>query len=188
MSAPDSTPDPPHESGVPLSAHPARIPEAELLQDCRVRFGRASGPGGQHRNKVETAVRITHLPSGIEAAAGETRSQASNRKVALSRLRVKLALEIPVSWEEEEPPSLLWQARCRNGRIVCNPAHNEAPALLAESWAWLCREQFDFSAAARRLNCTASQLLKFLGHFSAACERIQQQRRASGLAPLKFRK
>lgn len=47
---------------------------------------RGSGPGGQHRNKVETAVRVTHLPSGLVAESSVHRSQSQNKKEALSRL------------------------------------------------------------------------------------------------------
>lgn len=62
----------------------------DLARDCSLAFYRASGPGGQHRNKTETAVRVTHLPTGTVAAAAEERSQSRNREVALERLREKL--------------------------------------------------------------------------------------------------
>lgn len=58
--------------------------------DLRVLVSRASGPGGQHVNKVSTAVEVTHLPSGTSATAGDSRSQHANRAVALLRLVEKL--------------------------------------------------------------------------------------------------
>ncbi len=54
--------------------------------EFKIETMRASGPGGQHVNKAETAVRITHLPTGIKAVAQEERSQHLNRKLAMSRM------------------------------------------------------------------------------------------------------
>jgi protein subunit release factor B len=51
---------------------------------------RSSGPGGQRKNKVETAVRIKHVPSGMTVIATEHRSQAENRRLAFERLRKRL--------------------------------------------------------------------------------------------------
>ena len=61
-----------------------------LLGQCEVQAHRASGPGGQHRNKSETAIRLVHLPSGVTAEGKDERSQTQNRRIALERLREKL--------------------------------------------------------------------------------------------------
>ncbi len=62
-----------------------------LLAQCEVQAHRASGPGGQHRNKAETAVRLVHLPSGVTASGANERSRTQNLRQALARLREKLA-------------------------------------------------------------------------------------------------
>jgi ribosome-associated protein len=69
------------------------VPEDDdtLLAECRVETFRAGGPGGQHQNKTESGVRLTHGPSGITVTARESRSQHRNRSVALTRLRAELA-------------------------------------------------------------------------------------------------
>ena len=61
-----------------------------LLAECDISFSRTGGPGGQHRNKVETAVRLVHRPTGITIVAGQERSQYRNRLVALERLHERL--------------------------------------------------------------------------------------------------
>jgi protein subunit release factor B len=69
-------------------------PEHELSWE----YFRASGPGGQHRNKVATGVRLTHLPSGLVVTATERRSRELNRQAALERLARRLAqMNAPVT-------------------------------------------------------------------------------------------
>jgi ribosome-associated protein len=63
---------------------------ASLERDCEVDFFIASGPGGQHRNKVETGVRLIHRPSGITVTATERRSQYANREMAFERMAERL--------------------------------------------------------------------------------------------------
>src|SRR5436309_600665 len=65
--------------------------DEQLLAQCEVQTHRASGPGGQHRNKTETAVRLVHVPSGITAEGKDQRSRPQNLSAALGRLREKLA-------------------------------------------------------------------------------------------------
>ncbi|HEU4382705.1 MAG TPA: peptide chain release factor-like protein [Anaeromyxobacteraceae bacterium] len=68
------------------------LPDAALLAECRQEFFVASGPGGQHRNKAATGVRLLHGATGAAVAATERRSQAQNRGAALRRLRERLSL------------------------------------------------------------------------------------------------
>ena len=58
--------------------------------DIKIEFYRGSGPGGQHRNTTDSALRSRHLPTGIVAQASEHRSQFQNREIAMERLRAAL--------------------------------------------------------------------------------------------------
>jgi len=64
--------------------------DRELLTDCAVETFRSSGPGGQHANRRETAVRIRHIPTGIVVTCQQERSQRRNKRIALARLRERL--------------------------------------------------------------------------------------------------
>lgn len=64
---------------------------AALKNEVEITAFKSSGPGGQHKNKTESAIRIKHLPTGIMVVAAESRSQIKNREVAWQRLIEKLA-------------------------------------------------------------------------------------------------
>ncbi|KAJ4810382.1 Peptide chain release factor 2 [Rhynchospora pubera] len=87
------------------------LSDEELMAQCDMDTYKATGPGGQHRNKRETAVRLKHLPSGITAQAAEDRSQHKNRASALSRLRTLIALRVrnQIDLEAYSPPIELLQ-------------------------------------------------------------------------------
>ncbi len=73
------------------AARAAALSDEALLLECEEQFFVASGPGGQHRNKTETGVRLVHTPTGLTVTATERRSQLQNRGAALERLRGVLA-------------------------------------------------------------------------------------------------
>jgi len=66
------------------------LDDEALLRACEVSTFIGGGPGGQHRNKTASAVRLVHLPTGVTVTATERRSQAQNRGTALERLRAAL--------------------------------------------------------------------------------------------------
>lgn len=88
----------------PDQAAPVDVPEDDdqLLAECRVETFSAGGPGGQHQNRTESAVRLTHGPTGIQVVAREERSQHRNRRKALERLRAALVEHNRVP-EERKP-------------------------------------------------------------------------------------
>lgn len=68
------------------------LPEADedLLRECEIDTFRSSGPGGQHVNKTESAVRLRHLPSGVVVSSQQERSQHRNKALCLQKLRAKV--------------------------------------------------------------------------------------------------
>ena len=69
------------------------LPESDedLLRECEVDTFRSSGPGGQHVNKTESAVRLRHMPSGVVVTSQQERSQHRNKTLCLQKLRKKVA-------------------------------------------------------------------------------------------------
>jgi hypothetical protein len=160
--------------------HPACLAPEDLLKQCEVLTGRSGGPGGQHRNKVETLVHLKHLATGIESHAGERRSQVENRNVALSRLRLALAVHVRVGVPSGEIGSPLWRSRCRGGKIACNPEHHDFPAILAEALDVLAAADWEPRKAALRLECSTSQLVKLLKDHPPALVKMNEERESRG--------
>lgn len=164
--------------------HPAELAPETLLADCRVTRTRRSGPGGQHRNKVETAVVLEHLPTGLRAEAGERRSQEENRRVALQRLRLRLALEHR-SPQRGPQPSARWLSKIRKGRLVISASHEDYPAILAEALDHLVAATGDLRPVAEALQVTPTQLANLFRREPAAWQRLATLRAEHGRPPLK---
>lgn len=165
-----------------MPTHPASLDVAELLKHCTTATNRRSGPGGQHRNKVETAVTITHTPTGIAAEANERRSQEANRQQAITRLRLRLATDFRTP---AGPASQLWQRRRSGSRIAVSASHDDFPALLAEALDHLQQADFDSAAAAGELGVSTTQLVNLIRKLPAAFEMLQRERAERGLRRLK---
>jgi hypothetical protein len=91
--------------------------DAQLLAQCAVDTYRASGPGGQKRNKTSSAVRLRHGPSGLQVIAEESRSQHENRARALKRLRQTFFLRLRAEVLSEEAATLLAPLRNAAGHV-----------------------------------------------------------------------
>ncbi len=164
--------------------HPAAIAAELLLRDCEVRHERRRGPGGQHRNKTESAVVIRHRPTGIEGQAAERRSQFDNHRNAVARLRLNLALAVRTVSSAESAPTALWRSRCHDGRLGINAEHEDFPTLLAEALDVLVSRNGHLPGSAEQLGCTPSQLVKLLKKEPRAFLWLNDLRRQHGLSRL----
>ena len=166
--------------------HPASLPEEKLLKQCDLAFGRTAGPGGQHRNKVETAVSITHRPTGVIGQATERRKQYENRRMAMRRLRLKLAVQVRTAVHPtRHRPSALWKSRRQGRQMSINPKHKDYPALLAEALDVIAARKFDVAGAAGVLKISMSQLAKLIRHEKHALALVNEGRAKRGLPALK---
>ena len=173
----------PPADGRDAAIHPAALPVEQLLASCNIERTRRGGPGGQHRNKVETAIVITHQPTGLQGQASERRSQDLNRQAAVQRLRVELALK-----ERRLPnqgPSELWRTRVRGRAIRVSDEHEDYPALLAEALDSLAAADWNVASAAERLNVSSSQLVRLLQLTPEAFNQLNAARQALGLKVLR---
>jgi len=175
MNSPDPNRPKPRESLASLT-------DGALEAQCDIRFERRSGPGGQNKNKVETAVIFEHRPTGIRAEANEKRYQGENREEALRRLRMKLALNVRRPVAIDEPPSPLWKSRIgKAGKIMVNPKHIDFSVLLAESLDFVAGCGWDVKTTALVLGCTTSQLVKFWKDAPGALQMVNEKRTIRGL-------
>jgi hypothetical protein len=169
----------------PDPGHPATLDDERLLVECERRTTRRSGPGGQHRNKTETAVVLTHRSTGLHGEASESRSQAENLKWALFRLRLALAEHVRIAVEPHVVPSEAWQARTPRRKLTVSDEHPDFPALLAEALDRVTAHDFDLAAAADALRVSTTQLVRFLQQAPRAWQAINAERSARSLRPLR---
>lgn len=113
----------------PLGASYRFLSEDQLLAQCHEDHYRASGPGGQKRNKTSNAVRLRHQPTGFIVTATESRSLKENRLYAIRRMRIKLATDLrePIDLVRFEPPDWFLSIR-RQDRIEASHRHPYYPA------------------------------------------------------------
>ncbi len=167
--------------------HPAELDPADLLKRCRQdgHRARSGGPGGQNRNKVDSSVELVDGPTGVTAHANERRTRAENHRVAVRRLRLRLALDCRTERDLIAGPSDRWRARVRGGRIAVNPDHRDYPALLAEALDVLWLKRFDPKPSAILLDVTLSQLIRLVAKEPDALALVNSRRKERGRHALK---
>ena len=180
MGSPSNTRAP--DSGGDLRAR-LDFDDAALLAECEVHTYRASGPGGQKRNKTSSAVRLHHGPSGLIAKAVESRSQHENKARALRRLREHLAIHVRLPL----PSEIHWPDNVQivDGRLKLaakNPSTHHVLGLVLDA---LHASGGKLADAAACLGITSSSLTRFLSEHRAAWAEANRIRQEAGLPPLR---
>ncbi len=155
------------------------LSDERLLGACLVESLRGSGPGGQHRNKTVSGVRLVHRATGIEARSDRRREHHRNLQEALARLRLRLAIELRGAGQ------VAWLAPHRHGsRLQLGPASGAFPLAVACALDALSDAAGSLPGAAAALRLSSSQLVRLLTHDGEVRQAADRLRAAHGCGPL----
>ena len=136
---------------------PYALPDVALLAQCRIDTFRAGGPGGQHTNKTESAVRLTHVVSGTVVQSQNERDRMRNQVDALHRLRLRLAST------QRGVAEVAWLEKHRKGRQLKLGANaQDYHLVVAVVLDALDRHAGVLSTVAEELTVSSSQIAKLL--------------------------
>ena len=150
-----------------------------LLRLCRQETYRASGPGGQHRNTTDSAVRLTVLDGAVTASCADHRSQHRNRSDALRRLRIALAIDIRMA----VPPGKgteIWQGSWKLGR-----KDRRYAGFLAHVLDVMAHNDWAVGQSAQSLGISTGRLVRTLAHDPHAWNAVNKARAKLGLVNLR---
>ncbi|MGI9467164.1 MAG: peptide chain release factor family protein [Rubripirellula sp.] len=184
-------PDPDQRLPIVLvnNPHPALLHPDQLLGICDLRTQRRSGPGGQHRNKTSSGAFLHYPPTNTTAEATERRSQADNRKIALERLRFRLAVEVrspsPIDGHEMSSEENQLRERYQGESLKISDRNSDKPAVLALllNDLHVCGGQP--SAVGPFWQASTSALVRLIKSQSSAFAFLNQIRQHHGRLPLR---
>jgi hypothetical protein len=164
-------------------------PDAAVEAACEVDRYRSRGPGGQHRNKTESAIRLRHRATGVIAHADERRSQAENRAQAVERMREHLAFDVrePVDLARWTPPAPL-AALVEGGAAKVGARTRRKPEFLcafAQLLDLFVACGAEVGATADRLGITTGACSRLLLIDDRTARAVNQLRSQRGLRPLR---
>ena len=153
------------------------LEDDELLRHCRCDTFRASGPGGQHRNTSDSAVRLTLEDTEVTAIASEERSQHRNRARAVKRLRLQIALNL------RRDPAPSWDGPWKPGA-----RDRQYAVFVAHVFDTLAATEYRVSDAAKLLEVSTGRLVRTLAADTTLWARVNQEREKRAMKPLKMDK
>lgn len=159
------------------------LSDEQLRAECVIDTHRVGGPGGQHRNKTQSAVRLFHRASGLTVTGQERRSQHQNTANALLRLREAIA----VHFRAALPTVHRWPdaIRIQNGRLRVSEKNPAFFQVIAISLDALEAHEGRPAAAAEFLGVTTSSYVRFLAGHDLAWREANQIRTRYGQPPLR---
>ncbi len=162
------------------------LDDARLLAQCDLDTYRASGPGGQKRNKTSSAVRLRHGPTGLIVTASESRSQHENRARALRRLREAIALTQREPLDPASgPPAFFRDALSRAPGLRVNPRHDDYYRIIQFVLDLLAAARGSVADAAASVALSTAQLTRFLRCDPKLWTQANRIREEFGRSPLR---
>ena len=138
------------------------LTDQELMEHCVLDRFRASGPGGQKKNKTDSAVRIRHIGSGLIGLSSESRSQHVNKTYALRRLRLKIALVLRDNDQNDHIELKKFIQQTGTKTFTLNIRDPRYPIIVASLFDELSVNNWKISVTAKKIGITSSTLNKFL--------------------------
>lgn len=168
--------------------HPAIIEIDDFLSHCRLTSHRRGGPGGQHRNKVSSAIIALHEPTGVSAEANERRDQSQNRRIAIERLRARLALVLRTLSTADKPIHRLevsLRDRWHGRSLKIAESNFDRSAVMALVLDDLHRAGGQPSLVAAQWSISTSSVVNFVAAQPAAFQLVNRWREHHGRSPLR---
>ena len=138
------------------------LTDQELMEHCVLDRFRASGPGGQKKNKTDSAVRIRHIGSGLIGLSSESRSQHVNKTYALRRLRLKIALTLRDNNQNDHIELKKFIQQTGTKTFTLNIRDPLYPIIVASLFDELSVNDWKISITAKKIGITSSALNRFL--------------------------
>lgn len=161
------------------------LDSSALLRQCDVDTYRASGPGGQKRNKTDSAVRLRHSPSGLSVIAEESRSQHENKARAIGRLRASISLHIREPYDAAQPPpTIIGRCLDSEGRLQISRKNDDYWTLMALLLDALLAAHGEIRKAAAFLELSTSRLSALVTDDDKVMAEVNRIRREHGIRPL----
>ena len=157
-----------------------------LLNACAIDAYRASGPGGQKRNKTSSAVRLRHAPSGLMVISEESRSQHANKRVALRRLRMAIAIRLrPRDAGIVDLAALTRSYVTPDGRLRLSDRNDDFPMVIAAILDHIHLNRGSLKEVAESIGVSQSQVIRILLSEDAAFAEANGIRESNGLTRLR---
>jgi len=174
-------------SGESLTISMLALDDEGLIAQCEVDHYRASGPGGQKRNKTSSAVRLRHRPTGVAVIAVEDRSQHVNKRRAVRRLREAIALTVreSIDLDTYRPSALLGSCLGRDESLQLGARDPRRYQVIHELLDVLVACGMSVRDAAALVGLSTAQVVKFIQADDKLWARVNQLRAAAGIKPLR---